>query len=103
MVAIRHDVSSAGVRFESDVRFLTLSLRVPAGAFHARLQASEGDPTAAHLARELPGRQPAMLDYAGGCCWSRGEEHDVSGPMPDAPISLHLGQATPAFVPAAAA
>jgi hypothetical protein len=54
---------------------------------------------AAYLARELPGLQPAMLDYASGCSWSRGELHDVSGPMPDAPIHLRLKEATPAVVP----
>lgn len=76
-------------------------LLVLAGAFHARLEAPEGVPMAAHLARELPGVAPAMLDYAGGSCWSRGAEHDVSGPMPDAPIRLRLGLATPAVVPGA--
>lgn len=76
-----------------------LPLLVLTGAFHAQLQAPEGEPMAAHLARELPGLQPAMLDYASGYCWSRSEQHDVSGPMPHAPISLHSGHATPAFVP----
>lgn len=78
-----------------------LPLLALAGAFHAQLQAPEGEPMAAYLARELPGLEPAMLDYASGDCWSRGELHDVSGPMPDAPICLPGGEATPAFVPAA--
>lgn len=69
------------------------------GAFHAQLEAAEGVPMAAHLARALPGIEPAMLDYAGGYCLSRGELHDVSGPMPDAPITIRLGKATPATVP----
>jgi hypothetical protein len=80
-----------------DRRFPLLAL---AGAFHAQLHAPEGEPMAAYLARELPGLEPAMLDYASGHCWSRGELHDVSGPVPDAPISFAAGEATPAFVPA---
>jgi hypothetical protein len=40
-----------------------------------------------------------MLDYASGYCWSRGELHDVSGPVPDAPTILRLPAATPAVVP----
>jgi hypothetical protein len=40
-----------------------------------------------------------MLDYERGCCWSRGELHDVSGPMPKAPITLTVPEATPALVP----
>jgi hypothetical protein len=74
-------------------------LLVLTGAFHAQLRAAEGRPMAAHLASRLPGLQPAMLDYATGCCWSRGELHDVSGPMPDASITFRLGEATPAVVP----
>jgi len=77
-----------------------LPLLVLTGAFHAQFQAAEGEPMTAYLARELPGLQPAMLDYSAGCCWSRGETHDVSGPMPDAPIRFDLGHATPAVVPA---
>lgn len=69
------------------------------GAFHAQLEAAEGDPMSAYLARSLPGLRPAMLDYASGHCWSRGELHDVSGPMPKAPINLRLDEATPAVVP----
>jgi hypothetical protein len=74
-------------------------LLVLTGAFHARLEAVEGEPMAAYLARELTGLQPAMLDYARGHCWSRGELLDVSGPMPEAPIKLRLEEATPAVVP----
>ena len=59
----------------------------------------QGLPMAGYLARELPGLSPAMLQYAGGRCWSRGELHDVSGPMPEAPIVIRLGEATPAVVP----
>jgi hypothetical protein len=76
-----------------------LPLLVLTGASHAQLEAPEGEPMAAHLARELVGLQPAMLDYASGHCWSRGELHDVSGPMPDAPIRLRLPAATPAVLP----
>jgi hypothetical protein len=75
-----------------------LPLLVLTGAFHAQLDAPEGEPMAGHLARELAGLQPAMLDYASGRCWSRGL-HDVSGPMPDAPITLRVPVATPAVVP----
>ena len=74
-------------------------LLVITGGFHAQLDATEGETMAAHLARELPGLQPAMLDYTSGNCWSRGELHDVSGPVPDAPIILRLPAATPAVVP----
>lgn len=77
----------------------TAPLLVLAGAFHAQLEAEEGEPFAAHLARSLPGLEPAMLDYSSGRCWSRGELHDVSGPMPPAPIVFRLGEATPAIVP----
>ncbi len=76
-----------------------LPLLVLTGAFHAQLEAPEGEPMAAHLARELTGLQPAMLDYASGYCWSRGELHDLSGPMPNAAITLRLPKATPAVVP----
>jgi hypothetical protein len=76
-----------------------LPLLVLTGAFHAQLRAPEGEPMAAYLARELPGLEPAMLDYASGHCWSRGRLHDVSGPMPDAPIVFPAGEATPAVVP----
>ena len=74
-------------------------LLVITGGFHAQLGATEGETMAAHLARELPGLQPAMLDYASGNCWSRGELHDVSGPVPEAPTILRLPEATPAVVP----
>lgn len=76
-----------------------LPLLALAGAFHAQLEAREGDTMAGILARELPGLQPAMLSYASGCSWSRDELHDVSGPMPHAPITLDAGDATPAVVP----
>jgi hypothetical protein len=69
-------------------------LLVLTGAFHARL---DDGTMAAHLAQARPGLAPAMLDYASGSCWSRGE-HDVSGPMPDAPIAFRLPTATPAIV-----
>lgn len=77
-----------------------LPLLVLTGAFHAQLRSPDGEPLAALLARELPGLEPAMLDYASGSCWSRGKLHDVSGPMPEAPIVFHVGGATPAVVPA---
>ena len=69
-------------------------LLVLTGAFHARL---EPGTMAAHLAQARPGLAPAMLDYASGSCWSRGE-HDLSGPMPEAPIAFRLPTATPAIV-----
>ncbi len=81
---------------EWDARFPLLVLT---GASHARLEAAEGEMMAAHLARERPRLQPAMLDYASGHCWSRGRLHDVSGPMPPAPITLRVPVATPAVVP----
>lgn len=74
-------------------------LLVLAGAFHAQLRALEGEPMAGHLARALPGLEPAMLDYTSGYAWSRGKLHDVSGPMPAAPITVRAGRATPAVVP----
>lgn len=78
----------------------SLPLLVLTGAFHAQLRASQAEPMAAYLARELAGLQPAMLDYATGHCWSRGELHDVSGPVPDAPIIFQAGHASAAVVPA---
>ena len=77
-------------------------LLVIAGGFHAQLNATEGETMAAHLARELPGLQPAMLAYASGNSWSRGELHGVSGPVLEAPTILHLPEATPAVVPGSA-
>jgi hypothetical protein len=77
-----------------------LPLLVLAGAFHARLEAPEGETMAGYLARELPGLRPAMLRYASGRCWSRGETHAVPEEVPDAPIVLRVGRATPAIVPA---
>lgn len=74
-------------------------LLVLTGAFHAQVNAPEGETMAAHLARHLPGLLPAMLDYASGQCWSRGGLHDVSGPIPDAPIRLRVPEASPAVVP----
>ena len=76
-----------------------LPLLVITGGFHAQLDATEGETMAAHLARELPGVQPAMLDYTSGHCWSRGELHDVSGPVPNAATILRLQEATPAVDP----
>jgi hypothetical protein len=73
-------------------------LLVLIGAFHAQLEADEGETTTTHLARHRPGLRPAMLDYSGGQCWSR-ELHDVSGPILPAPIRLRLPEATPAVVP----
>ena len=79
-----------------------LPLLVLTGAFHAQQESMEGATMVMHLARELPGLQPAMLDYACGHAWSRGQLHDVSGAMPEAPITLRLPEATPALVPGAA-
>jgi hypothetical protein len=100
-----HDRAAQGRLREQDLAARLLAewdrrrpLLVLAGAFHARLEAAECEPMAALLARSLPGLRPAMLDYASGSCWSRGL-HDVSGPMPDAPIRLRAGRATPAVVP----
>jgi hypothetical protein len=73
-------------------------LLVLTGAFHARLDADDGDTMAMHVARRRPRLATAMLDYAGGRCWSRGL-HDLSEPMPPAPIRLRLSPATPAVVP----
>jgi hypothetical protein len=74
-------------------------LLVLTGASHARLEAEDGKTMTMCLADEQPGVVAAMLDYAKGSCWSRGELHDVSGPMPDAPIILRMPEATPADVP----
>jgi hypothetical protein len=98
-VRIREPDMAARLLSEWDRR---LPLLVLTGAFHAQLQATDGEPMTAYLARELPGLQPTMLNYASGQCWSRGELHDVSGPMPDVPITLPAGEATPAVVPAPA-
>ena len=75
-------------------------LLVLTGAFHAQTTPlAGGEPMCAHLARARPRLEPAMLDYAGGECWSGGTTHDVSGPMPDAPITFRFPRATPAVVP----
>lgn len=68
----------------------SLPLLVLTGAFHAQLEAAEGMPMAGHLARALPGLQPAMLAYAGT-------------PMPPAPIVFELPAGAPAVTPAAPA
>jgi hypothetical protein len=64
----------------------TLPLLVVTGGFHAQLTAAEGEPMAAHLARALPGLQPAMLAYDGT-------------PMPPAPIVFELPPGTAAVTP----
>lgn len=76
-----------------------LPLLVVTGGFHAQRHVSEGETMAMHLARRRPELLSAMLDYTTGQCWSRGTLHDVSGPMPAAPITLSLPEATPAAVP----
>jgi len=77
------------------------ALLVLTGAFHAQTTPLvDGEPMGRHLAKARPGLEPAMLDYAEGTCWSRGTIHDVSGPVPSAPITLALPRATPAVVPA---
>ncbi|MBA2360638.1 MAG: hypothetical protein H0V79_06875 [Actinobacteria bacterium] len=78
-----------------------LPLLVLTGAFHARLDAEAGETMATNLARERPGLQAGMLDYAGGQCRAGNELHDLSGPMPPSPITLRLPKATPASVPEA--
>jgi hypothetical protein len=70
---------------------------VVAGAFHARLDV-EGS-MAHHLAQRHAGLLSMMLQYSSGHCWANGELHDVSAPMPDAPIVLRLADASPAIVP----
>jgi hypothetical protein len=70
---------------------------VVAGAFHARLDV-EGS-MAHHLAQRRPGLLSMMLQYSSGHCWASGQLHDVSAPMPDAPIVLRLADASPAIVP----
>jgi hypothetical protein len=70
---------------------------VVAGAFHARLD-GEGS-MARHLAQRRAGLLSMMLQYSSGHCWASGKLHDVSAPMPDAPIGMHLGDASPAVVP----
>jgi hypothetical protein len=75
-------------------------LLVLTGAFHAQTTPlMDGEPMGQHLANARQGVAAAMLDYASGHCWSRGAAHDVSGPMPSAPITLMLPHATPAVVP----
>jgi hypothetical protein len=75
-------------------------LLVVTGAFHAQTTPLvDGEPMGWHLANARPALEPAMLDYAEGRCWSRGASHDVSGPMPPAPITLALPHATAATVP----
>jgi len=96
---VREREMAARLLAEWDRRF---PLLVVAGAFHAQLEAPDGEPMAVHLARDLVGLQPAMLDYAAGHCWSRNELHEVSGEMPHAPIVFRLEEATPAVVPARA-
>ena len=68
------------------------------GAFHAQMY-PESESMTAHLCSVRPGLLAAMLDYAGGYCWSQRELHDVSAAMPESPIRLELPQATPAVVP----
>ena len=75
-------------------------LVVLTGAFHAQTTPLvDGAPMGWHLANARSGVEAAMLDYAEGECWSRGTTHDVSGPMPPAPIILGLPLATAAVVP----
>jgi len=76
-----------------------LPLLVLTGSFHAQPEAADGETMTSLLAHERPGLEPAMLDYVSGHSWSRGELHDVSGPVPDAPITLRVPKASPAVVP----
>lgn len=80
-------------RWDGQTRLLALT-----GAFHARLDADNGQTMAMCLARRLPGLQVAMIDYATGSCWSRGALHDVAEPSPPAAITVSLPVATPAVV-----
>jgi hypothetical protein len=73
-------------------------LLVLTGAFHAQLAAPGGTTMAGHLSRARRALAPAMLEYARGSCWSRGEQ-DAGGPMPRAPLVLRVTVATPAIVP----
>jgi hypothetical protein len=94
--AVRDRELAARLLAEWDQR---LPLLVLTGAFHAQLDATEGETMAMHLARERPGLRPAMLAYSRGQCWWRGEAHDISDAMPDAAISLTVAEGTPAVVP----
>ena len=77
----------------------TLPLLVLTGAFHARLGRAEGETMAAHLALARPCLQTAMVSYASGQCWWRGEICDVSPAVPDSSITIRIPVATPAIVP----
>ena len=74
-------------------------LLVLTGALHAQLAAPDYETMAGYLGRRLRGLQPVMLGYESGHCWSGGEMHDASSPLPEAPITFRLGVATPAVVP----
>ena len=74
-------------------------LLVLAGAFHARLDAEDGETMAMHLAGRVAGLEPAVIRFAEGRCWSRGAAHELVGPPPTAPIAIDVPHATPATVP----
>ena len=79
-----------------------LPLLVLTGCFHAQIEGADGPTMAAHLACQRPGLLPAMIEYGGGRCWSRGELRDVLAPMPPAPVRLRVPEAKPAVVPGVA-
>ena len=72
-----------------------LPLLVLTGAFHAQLDAPEGETMTGVLARHRPGLRPAVIEYALGRCWSRGGLHDIVGAPPPAPITLRVPEGTP--------
>jgi hypothetical protein len=76
-----------------------LPLLVLTGAFHARLGPGDGETMAAHLSLQRTGVSAAVLEYASGQCWWRGEARAVSASALVAPITLRLPVATPAVVP----
>jgi hypothetical protein len=78
---------------EWDDRF---PLIVLTGAGHARLDGAET--MASWVARRRPGLAPAMIEYERGQGWFHGL-YDLSEPMPAAPITLRVREATPAVVP----
>jgi len=69
---------------------------VAVGAFHAQLE--ERGTMAQELTRHARVCS-AMIDYAAGCCWSRGAACEITGKMPSAAIRLDVPIATPAVVP----
>lgn len=74
-------------------------LLVLTGAAHATTDDLAGGTMATALRRGLPRLQTAMIDYAQGAGWFRGQTYDLPVDMPEAEIRIVVPVGSPAVVP----